>query len=154
MSITPRHSLRPVARRSSGIALGLAALIGVALAAGPGLAAETGHPFNLTVENASAKVGEPTVVLATITVHDGYKVLTAYRNRIIELSSMDDTVTFAQPVVAGTAEGETGIVFSVGVTPTAPGEHPINGVFRVGYHDGHASKMVSVPLKATVTGTE
>lgn len=151
MSITPRHPLRPVARRTSALALGFAALTGVALA---GAAAETGHPFDLTVENASAKVGEPTAVVATVTVHDGYKVLTAYRNRIIDLSSLDDTVEFEKPVVAGTAEGEVAIVFSVGVTPTAPGEHPINGVFRVGYHDGHATKMVSVPLIATVTGTE
>ena len=45
--------------------------------------------------------------------------------------------------------------FVVGLTPTKPGPHPINGVFRVGYfnNDGRMD-MVSLPLIATVTGTE
>lgn len=117
------------------------------------LAAEGDHPLDLRVQSATAKVGVPTEVVATITVHDGYQAMSSYRNRIIELSSFDEGVDFEEPVVAGSLENGT-LVFNVGVTPTKPGEHPINGVFRVGYHNGEQAKMVSIPLMATVTGTE
>jgi hypothetical protein len=135
-------------RRSACVGLFASALLVQAT-----LAAEGDYPLDLRVENASAKVGEPTTVIATIIVEDGYKAMSSYRNRIIELSSFDEGVDFDKPVVVGTLEnGE--LVFNVGVTPTKPGEHPINGVFRVGYHNGEQAKMVSIPLMATVTGTE
>lgn len=130
--------------------------IGLALVSGltqAGLAAENGYPLNLRVEGARAKVGEPTELIATITVRDGYQAMSSYRNRIIELSSFDDGVEFEKPVVSGSIENGA-LVFNVGVTPTKPGEHPINGVFRVGYHNGEQARMVSIPLIATVTGTE
>ena len=135
-------------RHSAGIGLFASALL-----VQPILAAEGDHPLDLHIENASAKVGEPTAVVATIVVQDGYKAMSSYRNRIIELSSFDEGVDFDQPVVVGTLEdGE--LVFNVRVTPTKPGEHPINGVFRVGYHNGEQARMVSIPLMTTVTGTE
>jgi hypothetical protein len=130
-----------------------AALLSTALLAVPGLAAENGHPLDLHVQNATSKVGEPTQLLATITVQEGYQAMPSYRNRIIELSALDDTVEFEKPVVVGSVE-DGAMVFSIGVTPKTPGEHPINGVFRVGYHNDVHMRMVSIPLMATVTGTE
>jgi hypothetical protein len=56
--------------------------------------------------------------------------------------------------VEPTVDGDT-LSFTVVVTPTAPGRHPINGVFRVGYIDGPSTmNMVSVPLIAAVVGTQ
>jgi hypothetical protein len=99
-------------RHSAGIGA-----VASALLVQPLLAAEGDLPLDLHVQSASAKVGESTEVIATITVHEGYKALSSYRNRIIELSSFDEGVDFDQPVVVGTLEnGE--LVFNVRVTPT------------------------------------
>jgi hypothetical protein len=91
---------------------------------------------------------------ATLRLRDGYRVLQAYNNRIIELSSLDDGVAFDGKVVRGTVE-DGALVFAVGVRPTKPGKHPINGVFRVGYIEGEGEmSMVSLQLIASVTGAE
>ena len=45
-------------------------------------------------------------------------------------------------------------MFEVGVTPTEPGEHPINGLMRVRFINGNKSESKSIPLIATVIGTE
>lgn len=156
MFIAPRHpaSSNGLLHRLARIALGLTALAGFALSDGPSIGAETGHPFDLSVESASAKVGERTAITATITMHEGFKISDAYNNRIIELSSWDDdAVDFEEEVVLGSVQ-DGSLVFSVGVIPTKPGAHAINGVFRVGYHNGERMAMVSVPLIATVTGTK
>ena len=69
-------------------------------------------------------------------------------------SSLDDGVAFDDKVVSGAVQGNM-LVFAVGVTPTKPGKHPINGVFRVGYiEDSEHMSEVSVPLIANVTGTQ
>ena len=108
----------------------------------------------INLENVAGKVGEKTKLVARLTLPDGYGILDGYRNRVVELSSYDDGVTFERPVVLGTVKNG-GLEFVVGVTPTKPGPHPINGVFRVGYFDGGGRMdMVSMPLIATVTGTE
>jgi hypothetical protein len=84
----------------------------------------------------------------------GCRILEAYTNRLSQFSSLDGKVHFDRPVVEPTVEGDT-LVFSVGVTPTALGRHPINTVFRVGYIDGPSTmNMVSLPLIAAVIGTE
>ena len=81
-------------------------------------------------------------------------MLDAYRNRVVELSSYDDGVEFEQKVVLGKVE-HNDLEFVVGLTPTKPGAHAINGLFRVGYHNNSGRMdMVSLPLIATVTGTE
>jgi len=136
------------------LALAGAALIGVASSGS--VAADSGfaRPYVINLKNVSGKVGEKTALVARLTLPDGYKVLDTYRNRVIELSSYDDGVTFERPVVLG-AFKNGGLEFVVGVTPTKPGPHAINGVFRVGYYnDGGRMDMVSLPLIATVTGTE
>jgi hypothetical protein len=57
-------------------------------------------------------------------------------------------------VVRATVE-DGALVFAVGVRPTKPGKHPINGIFRVGYIEGTSEMaMVSLRLIANITGTE
>jgi hypothetical protein len=139
--------------RPSLPALGLAALLGTALCA-PTMA-DSRVPFTLAVENASAKVGEPTAVRATVAPPEGMKLSSAYRHRLIELSAYEDRgVDFEDEVVIGTVQDDGSIVFEVGLTPTEPGEHPINGVMRVQFINGNKSESKSIPLMATVTGTE
>lgn len=141
-------------RRGFCLALGCAALVGVASTGS--LSADSGfvRPYKVDLENVSGKVGVKTALVAELTLPDGYKVLDAYRNRVIELSSYDDGVAFEQKVVIGKVKNN-GLEFVVGLTPTKPGAHPINGLFRVGYHnDSGRMDMVSLPLIATVTGTE
>ena len=134
-------------------ALGLAALIGIA-PGGPSLA-DSRVPFALEVENATAKVGEPTAVRATIVPPEGMKLSSVYRHRLIDLSAFEDRgVEFDDEVVIGTVGPDGKLVFEVGVTPTEPGAHPINGLMRVSFIDGNKSESKSIPLIATVTGTE
>ena len=72
---------------------------------------------------------------ATLRIRDGYRILQTYNNRIMELSSLDDGVAFDSPVVRAAVE-DGALVFAVGLRPTKPGKHPINGIFRVGYMHG------------------
>ncbi len=140
----------------AGFSLALAGAALITVASAGGLRADPGftRPYTINLENVSGKVGQKTALIAKLTLPDGYKVLDAYRNRLIELSSYDDGVTFERPVILGALKNG-GLEFVVGVTPTKPGPHPINGVFRVGYYnDGGRMDMVSLPLIATVTGTE
>jgi hypothetical protein len=134
-------------------ALGLAALIGVAPGA-PSFA-DSRVPFALEVENATAKVGEPTAVRAIIIPPEGIKVTSVYRHRLIDLSAFENHgVAFDDEVVIGKVEDDGRLVFEIGVTPTEPGAHPINGLMRVSFINGNKSESKSIPLIATVTGTE
>jgi hypothetical protein len=138
--------------RQSSAALGLAALLGSALSAQA--LADTRVPYTLEIENATAKVGEPTAVRATITLPEGVKLTSVYRHRLIDLSVLEDHgVEFDDEVVIGTVE-DGKLVFDVGVTPTEPGPHPINGLMRVSFITGNKPESKSIPLIATVTGTE
>ena len=134
-------------------ALGLAALVGSA-AGGPSLA-DSRVPFALEVESASAKVGEPTAVRARVAPPAGMKLSSVYRHRLIELSAYEDRgVEFEDEVVIGTVQDDGSLLFEVGLTPTEPGEHPINGLMRVSFINGNKSESKSIPLIATVTATE
>jgi hypothetical protein len=131
----------------------LAALAGIA-SSGPGIA-DTRVPYTLEVENATGKVGQPTAVRATIVPPDGMKLASVYRHRLIELSAFEDRgVEFDDEVVIGTLRDDGTLVFEVGVVPTEPGAHPINGLMRVSFINGNKSESKSIPLIATVTGTE
>ena len=133
--------------------LGVAALIGIA-AAGSSFA-DSRVPFALEVENATAKVGQPTAVRAIIVPPEGIKLTSVYRHRVIDLSAFEDRgVKFDDEVVIGTVEDDGRLVFEIGVIPTEPGAHPINGVMRVSFINGNKSESKSIPLIATVTGTE
>jgi hypothetical protein len=128
----------------------LAALVGVAA---PAVAGEA-RAYTLEVRDVTAKVGEEAVLLARLRLNDGYRVLHAYNNRVGQLSSFDDGVAFERRAVAGNDEDGT-LVFEIGVRPTRPGPHPINGVVRFGYVEGSDGlAMISVPLIATVVGTD
>jgi hypothetical protein len=63
-------------------------------------------------------------------------------------------VQFAKEVVIGTIEDDGRLVFEIGLTPAAPGAHPINGVMRVSLINGNKSEAKTIPLMATVTDTE
>jgi hypothetical protein len=117
-------------------------------------AAEESPAYVVEVGDVTAKVGAHEIMRATLKIRDGYRILQAYNNRIIELSSLDDGVAFDSTVVRAAAE-DGALVFTVGLRPTRPGKHPINGIFRVGYIQGASEmSMVSLRLIANVTGTE
>jgi hypothetical protein len=132
---------------------GLATALLGAVAAVPARAAHI-YPYIVEVTDVTAHVGEHAVMHIILRPREGYRVLDAYRNQLSRFSSLDGKVAFDNPSVAGTEENGT-LVFTVGVTPTAPGRHPINGVFRVGYiEDPSSMSMISVPLIANVIGRE
>ena len=95
-------------------------------------AAADDPPYVVEVADITAKVGEPAVLHAMLRPRDGYRVLKTYNNRVMELSSFDDGVTFDRRVVQATVRDE-GLDFAIGLRATKPGSHPINGYFRVGY---------------------
>ena len=134
-------------------AVGLAAV--TALAPGGAGFADSRVPFTLEVENATAKVGEPTAVRATVAPPEGMKLSSAYRHRLIDLSAYEDRgVEFDDEVVIGAVQNDGSLVFEVGLTPTEPGEHPINGLMRVQFINGNKSESKSIPLIAKVVGTK
>lgn len=116
--------------------------------------AEESDAYVIEVGDVSAKVGDHVVMTAKLRARDGYRILESYRNRVISLSSIDDGVAFDSGMVPATVEGGA-LVFPVGLKPTKPGKHAINGIFRVGYiHGTDEMAMVSIRLIANVTGTE
>ena len=130
--------------------------IPTALAAGASrcAAAQEIPAYVVEVTDVTARVGEPAVMRAILRIRDGYRILKAYNNRVIELSSFDDGVAFERRMVPATVEEGT-LVFAIGLRSTKPGKHPINGIFRVGYIQGTDEiAMVSVRLMANVIGTE
>jgi hypothetical protein len=64
---------------------GLAALVGIAR--GGLSSADSRVPFALEVENATARVGQPTAVRAAIIPPKGMKRTSVYRHRLIDLSA-------------------------------------------------------------------
>lgn len=131
------------------VSLGLA----VAGASGPSLGDER-VPYTIDVQNATAKVGETAIVVATVTPPENFKITKSYRSRVIELSAFEDSgVAFEQRVVVGTLK-DGSAVFEVPVTPTAPGEHAINGLIRISFNGSGKAESKSIPLMAKVTGTE
>lgn len=118
-----------------------------------------GTPVQVSVGEAKGPVGQPVEILARLTIKDGFEFIEPLPrgNRVIELSSADQGVSFARRVFRGRLE-DNAITFKLGVTPTKAGAHPINGVFRVSYvvhtDTEHRLMHVSLPLISTVVGTE
>lgn len=131
-----------------------AAVAGLLLA-GSALADER-VPYTLDVQDAEAKVGEPTQITAVLTAPEGMRFTSAYRHRVIELSAEegDDGVEIGKPVVVGEVQDDGSLVFEVPVVPTEPGPHPINGVIRASFLQEGRTESKSIPLMAKVTGTE
>ena len=135
-------------------ALIAAILVFLGPSAGVQAVAEEPSAYVVEVSDVTAKVGEPTVMRATLKARDGYRILKHYNNRVIELSSFDDGVAFERKMVPATLDEET-LVFEVPLHATKAGKHPINGIIRVGYiHGTDEMAMVSLQLIANVTGTE
>lgn len=110
--------------------------------------------YTVEVSDVTAKVGEPTVMRATLRPKEGARIMHGYANRVGQLSSFDDGVAFDSKTFPGTDQNGA-MVFNITLHPTKPGTHPINGVFRIGYLEGtDYMAMISVPLVAKVTGTE
>lgn len=118
------------------------------------LAGEPPDAYKVELNDVSAKVGQHVVMQITLKPHEGYRVLEHYTNHVSRFSSLDNGVAFDDDSVPGAVQNNT-LVFRIGVTPTKPGKHPINGVFRVGYIENSESMwMISVPLIANVIGTQ
>jgi len=109
--------------------------------------------YIVEVADVTAKVGEPAVLHATLRPRNGFRILKTYNNRVMELSSFDEGVTFDRPVVKATIRDEE-LDFPIGLRATKPGRHPINGYFRVGYIGTGEFAMVSLRLIANVDATE
>jgi hypothetical protein len=129
----------------------------LALAPLGGIAAEAQDAVIVTVEDASAKVGEKAIIVAKIAAREGYKIAEDYRNRVSSLSAEDNEVEFEKKVIRGSMQNGS-LVFKIPVTPKKPGTHAINGVLRFGFVnslDGDYHLDIKwMPLVATVTGTE
>jgi hypothetical protein len=139
--------------RSIGLAVITVLLTSLAASLGGGEAAADDPAYVVEVADITAKVGEPAVLHATLRPRDGYRVLKTYNNRVMELSSFDEGVTFDRRVVQATIRDE-GLDFAIGLRATKPGRHPINGYFRVGYIAADQFAMVSLRLMAAVDATE
>jgi hypothetical protein len=139
--------------RQAFAAIGLAILLGSA--AWAPASADSRVPYMLEVENATAKVGEPAAVRATVVPPEGMKLASVYRHRLIDLSAYENRgVEFGDEVVIGSVQDDGSLVFEVSVTPIEPGPHAINGIMRVSFINGNKSESKTIPLMATVTGTE
>jgi hypothetical protein len=134
-----------VTRHASRLAVALVALTWV-------VCADAGSSFVISVQNASARVGEKAVIVAKISMGDGFRVTDSYRHRIIRLSASDG-VELEREVVPGSIR-DGSIVFTVGVTPRSAGTHNVHGVFRFSYHNGGELDIRSAPFEATVTAIE
>jgi hypothetical protein len=142
------------ARTAAIAAFRVLTLIALVTSAGVRAVAEELSAYVVEVSDVTAKVGDLAIMRATLKVRDGYRILRAYNNRVIELSSIDDGVAFERRMVPATLD-EDALVFAVPLRATKPGKHAINGVFRVGYiHGTDEMAMVSMRLIANVTGTE
>jgi hypothetical protein len=140
------------ARGVSGLAMGLIALTGIGFVATPGVDADGGYPVAISIQNASAKVGEKAVIIAKISFADGFKITDSYGHRLSGLSAPDG-VELERRVVRGSVQ-DGSIVFAVGVTPRRAGTHVVSGLFRFSYHNGQELDIRSARFEAIVTGTE
>jgi hypothetical protein len=134
-----------VARRVTRLALALAGLTWA-------VSADAGSSFVISVQNASARVGEKAVIVATISMGEGFTITDSYRHRIIKLSASNG-VELEREVVSGSVQNGT-IVFTVRATPKSAGTHTVHGVFRFSYHNGGELDIRAAPFEATVTATE
>ena len=132
-------------RRATRLAVALVALAWA-------VCADAGSSFVISVQDASARVGEKAVVVARISMGQGFTITDSYRHRIIKLSASNG-VELEREIVPGSVQ-DGSIVFTVRVTPKSAGTHTVHGVFRFSYHGGGELDIRSAPFEATVTATE
>jgi hypothetical protein len=155
MSARPRlcqHGSGQTGRCGARLPLALVGFTIVVLITSSSLAADPAYPVAIEIQNVSAKVGEKAVIVATITIGDGFSVTDSYRHRLGELRASDGAELDTR-VVRGSVQDRS-IVFTVPVTPTRVGAHPVSGVFRFSYHNGQELDIRAARFEATVTGTE
>src|SRR5690606_33167467 len=117
--MTTRIARRPVRLAGAAFALGLLSL------AGPPVVSADPAPYSLYVQVASARGAVPGVVKAALRFNAGYRLLAHSPNRLSRLSALDEGVTLDRQVVKSATEGQA-LVFTIDVTTTKPGSHPIN----------------------------
>src|ERR1700726_3055613 len=88
--------------------LAILAAISTALAADAygRAAAEESPAYIVEVSDVTTKVGDHEVMLATLRLREGYRILKGYNNRVIALSSLDDGVAFDRKMVPATVQDE------------------------------------------------
>ncbi len=114
--------------------------------------ADAQSSFVISVQNASARVGEKAVIVARISMADGFKVTDSYRHRIIKLTGSDG-VELERETIPGSVKDDS-IVFAVPVMPKSAGTHTVHGVFRFSYHGTGELDIRVAPFEATVTATD
>ena len=118
-------------------------------------AADTDEAVDITIKDATAKVGEQSFVLARIAPRAGFEIAGNFRNRVGQLSAAENGVQFGDKFVRGTVDGGA-LLFKVPVIPKREGPNAINGVVRFAFvseSDGQRRLDIkTVPLIATVTG--
>jgi hypothetical protein len=135
----------------------MAKLAGPALAVALGVltavvCADAQASFVISVQNASARVGEKAVIVARISMADGFRVTDSYRHRIMRLTGSDG-VQLERGIIPGSVQ-DGSIVFAVPVTPKSAGTHTVHGVFRFSYHGTGEIDIRVAPFEATVTATD
>jgi hypothetical protein len=116
------------------------------------LTADPGYPVTVEVQNVSVRIGERALIVATITILNGYKVTDSYGHRLSGLSA-DDGIELEQRLVRGAVRHDQ-IVFLVPVRATRAGTDTVSGMFRFSYHDGRELDILAARFEATVTGVE
>lgn len=141
--------------------LGIAAIGGLAVSAsaanapmdndadGFSIQAEELSNFNLSVSNASAKVGKQATITVTVTAAGGFKANTKYPHKIKDISGSN---VDAPSTVNGSVNGNS-VSFTIPATPTAAGSHAVSGEIRFSVCNDEECQMKKVPLTAKVTGT-
>jgi hypothetical protein len=138
--------------RVSAVALAIVVLAGGGTIAELNAAEDSKSSVDITIQDAVARVGEKAVIVATISVRDGFEITKSYRHRIIKLSEPDG-VELERQIVRGVIENGS-LVFTVGVTPRRAGIHTVRGLFRFSYHNDREVDIRAARFEATVTATE
>ena len=150
-----RGRLRRIVSAVAGsLALAASAVVAaVAVVPTSSLAADADSAFVVTIDSPQVKLGEPAVIVATITTRDGFRITESYRHRIRKLSATGDGMQLRSTVVNGSVR-DGKVVFLVDVVPTKAGTHTVVGFFRFSLHNGQQLDIKSAPFEATVTATE
>jgi hypothetical protein len=142
-----------IIRRSAHVFVCLVAVAALGWGPPPPAPAEGEDAFAMNVESPTAKVGQATQIVATISTGDGYRITESYRHRIVNIISVDDGVHITSKVVRGSVESGR-VVFRVEVVPKTAGSHIVAGVLRFSINNGRQLDIKAAPFEATVMVTE
>src|SRR5262245_60250808 len=140
-------------RRFVPVLVGLVAVAALVSRPVPSGAADAEATFAVTVDNPTVKVGQPAVIVVTITARNGYRITESYRHRIVNLAAIDDGVEVARKIVRGSVE-DGRVALRIDVQPKSAGAHIVAGIFRFSINSGTQLDIKAAPFEATVTVTE